>query len=158
MSPAALADLRLDVAMRRRALSVNSTIYGMRHGDRLRALAVMSLRPAERAAVADIVSRLAAGERWTDATPRRLGAALAPLRRRARSGAAGDPDDETGVAWHLARLDEIVAQYEMLRHRETLLVMAHTERPLLRPQRDRRPQRGATARAGRRRTSPVSAA
>jgi hypothetical protein len=129
VSPATMTELRLDAAMRRRALTVNATAYAMRHGADLLALSAPVLRPVERAALAEAVATLGAEQRWTDVTTRRLEAALAPARRRARLSGT-DPDDETGLSWHLDRLQELIAQHEALRYREAVLAMATTERAL----------------------------
>jgi hypothetical protein len=151
ISPKNLTALRLDVIQRRRALIVNAAAYGMRHGDDLLALSGPVLRPVERAALAEMVATLSAAERWTDATTRRLQAALAPLRRGARPTPATDPDggawdDRRGIAWHLDRLREMIAQHELLRHREGMLSMAATDR-MVSP----RPRSGRRGRAGRNR-------
>lgn len=126
MSEAKFAELRLDVARRRRSLTVNETIYGVRHGQRLAKFVATRLKPAEATALSSVLETLATGERWTDASTRRLTAALAPVRRAFRLS-MGDADDETSLGWHLARLAELVAQHETLRHLEAVLMIATTE-------------------------------
>lgn len=157
VSPEKLTELRLDVAMRRRALMINATAYGMRHGDQLRAFAAAMLRPAERVALADVLTALASGERWTDATTRRLKASLAPLRRHARFSPK-ERDEETGLTWHLDRLSELIAQHEVLRHREAMLSMATTDRSVSPRSRSGKRGRSLNARAGRGNAAGTSAA
>jgi hypothetical protein len=131
MSPERRDELRLDVAARERALSANSVSYATRHAPALLDAAHRTLRPGAVAALRDALRMIADGERWSDAVARRMREALAPVRRAAGTGIA-NPDAADSLAWHATRLGELLAEYEALRHRATMLAMASTDRSAIR--------------------------
>lgn len=108
-TPERLAEMRNDIAARRKARQVNLGVLAGQHGATLRALARRHADMSARTAVERLVAAGARHEAWTPATGRDLRAAVRGLSAAAgRLGAA--PIAADALAWHLDRLRELLAQ------------------------------------------------
>ena len=119
-SPERLAELRHDVAARRKARTVNFGILMRTHGE---ALGVLARRRCDRTAQAAIARLVAAGStdaRWTAGTTRDLRTVVNAVRT-APAVMAKQPAAAERAAWLLDRVREIAAQNDKITALEALL-------------------------------------
>ncbi len=107
-SPERLAEMRRDVAARRKARGVNLAIHARQHGAALLSLARFRLDRSAQTALDRLVAAGVAEDRWMPATTRDLRAVVRGIGAAVARCAAGSVAD--ALAWHLERLREISAQ------------------------------------------------
>jgi len=119
-SPERLAELRHDVAARRKARTVNLGILTRTHGE---ALDILARRRCDRTAQAAIARLVAAGSTdapWTAGTTRDLRTVVNAVRT-ALAAMAKQPAAAERAAWLLDRVREIAAQNDKITALEALL-------------------------------------
>ncbi len=101
-------DPRTDAAFRRRALTVHTAIYARRTGPP--ALALLPEGSPVRRRFAAELARMGSEFAWTSCDERRIAALCAELLRHAHR----PPEPLEHWLWHVARLRELIRQYDAL--------------------------------------------
>jgi hypothetical protein len=102
------ADARTDVAFRRRALTVNTGIYARRFGKT--ALPLLPESSALRRRYAAELDWMSSESSWTSRDQRRIATLCAELLRHSHNA----PEPLEHWRWHVARLRELIQQYDAL--------------------------------------------